>query len=212
MALFEKSKTQQDRKTQRLMTNIRSLYEDALGYSQLSEQFSDTPDVLDLEQVMFTDEVQPEDASRPDSRKNPADLKTPVRTSSSLVDDDENFDRLLFRLMKDVREADQRLPADKTPRDVLRNEAEPYLDMSQQPARQPQQPASQPRQPYQERQTSSLDLSPYVRDSLRQLVYEQIEERIKLWIDENLEQIVEDALRYAPAGSRDSRKDYDPRS
>ena len=205
MALFEKSKTQQDRKTQRLMTNIRSLYEDALGYSQLSEQYSDTPDVLDLEQVMFTDEVQPEHASRPDGKQKPADLKTPVRTSSSLVDDDENFDRLLFRLMKDVREADQRLPADKAPRDVLRNEAEPYLDMSQ-------QPASQPQQPHQKHQTSSLDLSPYVRDSLRQLVYEQIEERIKLWIDENLEQIVEDALRYAPAGSRDSRKDYDPRS
>ena len=174
--------------------------------------------MLDLEQVMFTDEVQPEHASRPDSRQKPADLKTPVRTSSALVDDDENFDRLLFRLMKDVREADQHLPADKAPRDVLRNVAEPYLDMrmSQQPASQPQQPASRPQQPasqpQQKHQTSSLDLSPYVRDSLRQLVYEQIEERIKLWIDENLEQIVEDALRYAPAGSRDSRKDYDPRS
>ena len=43
-----------------------------------------------------------------------------------------------------------------------------------------------------------------LREPLSELVYQQIEHRIKLWIDRNLEQIVEDALRYEETGSRDS--------
>ena len=53
-------------------------------------------------------------------------------------------------------------------------------------------------------QQPATSLPDVLREPLSELVYQQIEHRIKLWIDRNLEQIVEDALRYEETGSRDS--------
>ena len=202
MALFEILKDTKNRNRAQMIANIRSMYEDALGYQQLAQHDDDKTDILSLEQVMWADDTQNLD-TKPQGLSG--GKKSPLPTK--LLDDDENFDKLLSRLMKDLKhmpdETRSAQSATIQPQHS-RKPNEPYLDAQDRPPS-AANISDQPLSP----QTSNslqLELSPELRHRLQEVVYAQNEDRIKAWIDGNLEQIVEDALRYAPSGSRDSNR------
>ncbi len=225
MALFEKSKTVKSRDRNRLISNIQSLYEDAVGYQQLSEHSNENPDIVSLEQVMWSEQHEPEVQKHQEasqkiiSQKITGEKITGEKIKgkrANIVDDDENFDRLLFRLMKDMREVSQQpeYSADAEGKTKSsRNPSEPYLDVKEpQVELQPQRQTQATFEHKQAQKPMQLELSPHMRESLAEVVYQQIEGKIRAWIDGNLEQIVEDALRYEPSSSRDSNKDYGSKS
>ena len=207
-----------------IFNNIKALYEDALGYELAHKQLSDDQNIISLDQVVWPAEhacpqppseasskvpSKPTDTSAPDQHISQHRDKTPEQ------DTDDEFDRLLFRLMKDMNRLEH--PTHKI---------HPFRGQS---ARQESVRASKSSHKKTGKQApyhSALragnvamaetqiveDLSPTpaeglpdaIRAPLSELVYQQIEHKIKGWIDRNLEQIVEDALRYEETGSRDS--------
>lgn len=215
MALFEKSKTEKSRDRNRLISNIQSLYEDAVGYQQLSEHSNENPDIVSLEQVMWSEQHGSEVQKHQEASQKITGEKIKGKRAN-IVDDDENFDRLLFRLMKDMREVSQQpeYSADAEGKTKSsRNSSEPYLDVKEPQVELQPQRQTQATFPYKLAQKPmQLELSPHMRESLAEVVYQQIEGKIRAWIDGNLEQIVEDALRYEPSSSRDSNKDYGSKS
>ena len=205
MALFEILKDTKNRNRAQMIANIRSMYEDALGYQQLAQQDDDKTDILSLEQVMWADDTQNLD-TKPQGLSG--GKKSPLPTK--LLDDDENFDKLLSRLMKDLKHMPDDTRSEQSANiqpQHSRKPNEPYLDTQDNPPSAANAPdISEPYLPPQPSNSLQLELSPELRHRLQEVVYAQIEDRIKAWIDGNLEQIVEDALRYAPSGSRDSNR------
>lgn len=210
-----------------IFSNIKALYEDALDYALLGkpkaekEPANTHQNIISLEEVIWSASEAENMSANPVARKNrPSDSTAHNSTSDNTPDASsdkfghDEFDQLLFRLMKDMNRLDgsdkiypfrkrsaSRPRSDNRPANPAKNaKDEPYIPIYQhghmataeKPEIEdiPQQPA-----------TSLPDV---LREPLSELVYQQIEHRIKLWIDRNLEQIVEDALRYEETGSRDS--------
>ncbi len=158
-------------------------------------------------------------SANPVARKNrPLDSTAHVSTSDNTPDASSDkfghneFDQLLFRLMKDMDRlegSDKIYPFTQRTASRLRFGGRPEThhkavrDEPYQPQyRHADNTAARPAT--QDMPQEKITLPDVIREPLSELVYQQIEHRIKRWIDRNLEQIVEDALRYAETGSRDS--------
>lgn len=228
-----------DRDEFSILSEIEALHSDAMQQSRPqntsfpkagSERSPDTQpaqpkaisEVVSLEDILWSS-----DASDTLDAHQAEAVAQGKKSRSRLPESDAEFDRLLFKLMKDVNPGVPDKPHVRSAVFERKSELKksgPVFDFSgasqQQPRQSPaaadghendhqadhteEQPSphhiSQTGQP----QQFSITLSNEMRAELSQFVYGLIEARLKGWVDRNIEQIVQDALRYSQTDSTDS--------
>lgn len=178
-------------------------------------------EVVSLEDILWSSDA----SERLDAHQAEA-VAQGKKSRSRLPESDAEFDRLLFKLMKDVNSslpdnpqagsaaperhselkksgpvfdfsgASQLRPR-QSPAAAEGNEDNHQADHTDEQASPPHNSQTQPEQ-------MSITLSDEMRSELSQFVYGLIEARLKGWVDRNIEQIVQDALRYNQTDSTDS--------
>ena len=198
----------------RILNNIKALYEDALGYELVQKQLPEKEQIVSLEQVMWSASNLEDTGTKPDAAlENPPHVS--IKDSKAEQEEThDDFDRLLFRLMKDMQRlehVDNNIHPFRTEtahkgksglRDV--SQSRPSANRPHIPFTRKGSAAPAEQHAIEDMPVRAESLPEAIREPLCELVYQQIEHRIKRWIDRNLEQIVQDALRYEETGSRDS--------
>ena len=179
-------------------------------------------EVVSLEDILWSSDA----SERLDAHQAEA-VAQGKKSRSRLPESDAEFDRLLFKLMKDVNPSlpDNPQAGSAVPeRHSELKKSGPVFDFSGASQLRPRQSpvaadgyednhqadhTDEQVSPPHSSQTEpsgqmSITLSDEMRAELSQFVYGLIEARLKGWVDMNIEQIVQDALRYSQTDSTDS--------